>query len=41
MLDVTMLTLVVVCFVLAGAYASLCNRLLALPADKRDKDVSP
>jgi hypothetical protein len=38
MLDVTMLTLVVVCFVLAKAYASLCDRLLALPDGE---DVSP
>jgi hypothetical protein len=33
MLDITMLALVVVCFVVANAYASLCNRLLSLPAD--------
>lgn len=38
MLDVTMLALVVVCFALAKAYASLCDRLLARPADE---DVSP
>ena len=33
MLDMAMLALVVVCFALANAYASLCNRLLAPPAD--------
>jgi hypothetical protein len=38
MFDVIMLALVVVCFVLAAAYASLCDHLLALPAGK---DVSP
>ena len=38
MFDVTMLALVVVCFVLAKAYASLCNRLLVLPDGE---DVSP
>ncbi len=38
MLDVTMLMLVVVYFALARAYASLCDDLLALPADE---DISP
>jgi len=38
MFDVIMLALVVVCFVLAAAYASLCDQLLTLPAGK---DVSP
>jgi hypothetical protein len=38
MLDVTMLALVVACFALAAAYASLCEHLLALPAGK---DVAP
>ncbi len=38
MLDVTMLTLVIVCFVLARAYASLCHRWLGPAADK---DISP
>jgi hypothetical protein len=33
MLDAAMLTLVVVCFVLAQSYAKLCDRLLALSAD--------
>jgi len=41
MLDVTMLALVVVCFVLANAYASLCDRLLAPPGETSDKDISP
>jgi hypothetical protein len=36
MLDVIMLALIIVCFVLAAAYASLCEDLLA-PAGK---DVS-
>jgi hypothetical protein len=33
MLDVTMLALVVVCFALAQAYASMCENLLAPPAN--------
>jgi hypothetical protein len=33
MFDVIMLTLVIVCFALAAAYASLCERVLA-PAGK-------
>ena len=41
MLDLFMLALVGVCFVLAKAYASLCNRLLAVPADKPREDASP
>jgi len=40
MLDVTMLTLVAVCFVLANAYANLCDRLLARPGETSDKDFS-
>lgn len=40
MLDFIMLLLVVVCFVLASAYASLCDRLLALPGRAPDKDVA-
>jgi hypothetical protein len=38
MLDVTMLALVIVCFALAKAYASLCGHLLVRPADK---DMAP
>ncbi len=34
MLDLTMLTLVFVCFLLAKAYAGLCDRSLAPPADE-------
>jgi len=37
MLDVAMVALILVCFALAWAYASFCDRLLALPASK---DVS-
>jgi hypothetical protein len=38
MLDVTMLTLVVACFVMAKAYADLCDHVVALSAAE---DVSP
>ena len=38
MSDVIMLALVIVCFALAAAYASLCEHLLAPSAGK---DVSP
>ena len=38
MLDFAMLSLVVVCFALAMAYAGLCDHLLARPADE---DVGP
>ncbi len=37
MFDVIMLALVIVCFALAAAYASLCKHLLGPPG----KDVSP
>jgi hypothetical protein len=40
MLDVAMMILVVICFALAKAYASLCDRLLAPPGAEPDKDVS-
>jgi hypothetical protein len=36
MFDFIMLMLIIGCFVLAAAYASLCDHLLALP----DKDAS-
>lgn len=38
MFDVIMLALVIVCFALAAAYASLCEHLLASSAGK---DASP
>ncbi len=38
MLDIIMLALVIVCFALAAAYATLCERLLAPSAGK---DASP
>jgi hypothetical protein len=38
MLDVAVVTLVVLCFVLARAYASLCDHLLALAANQ---DIAP
>jgi hypothetical protein len=38
MFDVTMLALVIVCFALAAAYASLCEDLLG---PSPGKDVSP
>ena len=41
MLDAIMLTLIVICFVLASGYATLCDRLLTRPADKFDKDAAP
>jgi hypothetical protein len=37
MFDVIMLALVIVCFALAAAYASLCEHLLGPPG----KDASP
>lgn len=40
MLDAVMLMLVLACFGLANAYASLCTRLLALPGREFDKDTS-
>jgi hypothetical protein len=36
MLDLSMLALVLVCFALARAYASLCNNLLSLAIDEGD-----
>ncbi len=36
MLDLIMLTLVVVCFALALAYAGMCDNLLSPPADKEE-----
>jgi hypothetical protein len=34
LIDLALLSLVVVCFALAMAYANLCDRLLARPADE-------
>ena len=34
LIDLALLSLVVVCFALAVAYANLCDRLLARPADE-------
>ncbi len=41
MLDFIMLALIVVCFVLAQAYAGLCNQLLAFAPEQNDKADSP
>jgi hypothetical protein len=38
LIDLALLSLVVVCFALAVAYANLCDRLLARPVDE---DVGP
>jgi hypothetical protein len=40
MLDVAMLVIVVVCFVLAGCFASLCNNLIRPPDRAPDKKAT-
>jgi hypothetical protein len=41
MLDLIMLALIVVCFALAQAYASLCDQLLAFAPEQNDEANSP
>jgi hypothetical protein len=41
MLDIAMLTLVVGGFALAKGYALVCDRLMAAPVGKIDKELQP
>lgn len=41
MLDLIMLLLIVVCFILAHAYANLCDRLLTFAPNDSAQDISP